>query len=58
MDTGARERQEEEVRNAVPPPPVPLLPSPSRAISLSFPFGTPDMQDSQIPDTSGIENKT
>ena len=44
----------------VPPPPsVPLLPSPSRAISLSFPFGTPDMQDSQIlVIASGIENKT
>ena len=47
VDLGARERQEGEVRNAVnAPPPLPLLPSPSRAISPSFPFGTPDMQDS------------
>ena len=60
VDPGAQERQEGEVRNAVPPPlPVPLLPSPSRAISVSFPFGTPDMQDSQIlVIASGIENKT
>ena len=50
VDLDARERQEGEVRTAVcggggfrPPPPPP---SPSRAISLSFPFGTPDMQDS------------
>ena len=61
VDPGVQERQEGEVRNAVPPspPPVPLLPFPSRAISVSFPFGTPDMQDSQIlVITSGIENKT
>ena len=45
VDPGARERQEGEVRKAVYAPPSPL-PSPSRAISLSFPFGTPDMQDS------------
>ena len=62
VDPGVQERQEGEVRNAVPPPlplPVPLLPLPSRAISVSFPFGTPDMQDSQIlVIASGIENKT
>ena len=62
VDPGVQERQEGEVRNAVPPsppPPVPLLPFPSRAISVSFPFGTPDMQDSQIlVIASGIENKT
>ena len=47
VDLGARERQKGELRNVVyPPPPLLLLPSPSRAISLSFPFGTPDMQDS------------
>ena len=63
VDPGVQERQEGEVRNAVPPLPpplpVPLLPLPSRAISVSFPFGTPDMQDSQIlVIASGIENKT
>ena len=62
VDPGVQERQEGEVRNAVPPPlplPVPLLPLPSRAISVSFPFGTPYMQDSQIlVIASGIENKT
>ena len=61
VDPGARERQEGEVRSAVPPPPlpVPLLSSPSRAISLSFSFGTPDVQDSKIlVIASGIENKT
>ena len=44
----ARERQEREVRNAAPP-----------LFSLALPFGTPDVQDSQIlVITSGIENKT
>ena len=48
VDLDARERQEGELRNVVYPlpPPLLLLPSPSRGISLSFPFGTPDMQDS------------
>ena len=45
VDLDARERKEGEVRNAVYAPPPPLS-SPSRVIPLSFPFGTPDMQDS------------